>query len=70
MASTFKCTDCECTVRVSEQEELDECQQEHSIICKGKFVSIWKDYDKMSREEIHEKAKNVLFKKGVLKGVL
>lgn len=70
MSSTFKCTDCECTVRVSSQEELDECQKEHSIICKGKFESIWKNYDKMTKQEIHEMAKKVIFHKGVLKGVL
>ena len=51
--TTRKCSNpsCNFTVRVGSQEELDEYQDEHSRTCNGILESIWKDIDKMSKEE-------------------
>lgn len=65
--STYKCNACEFTVRVSSWQELEEFQQEHNHTCNGTLESIWKDYDKMSKEEKEKKLKEVMFKRGVIK---
>ena len=67
MGTTFKCNKCEFTIRVSSQEELDDFQKEHKVICEGTLVSIWKNYDKMTKEEKEKKLEGLLFKYGVTK---
>lgn len=64
MSSTFKCSKCAEIVRFSCQSELDEYIQEHKKICSGKFESVWKNYDKMTREEKDTMAKAVMFRHG------
>jgi len=64
--STFKCNLCNFTVRVSSGAELDEYQQEHNKTCNGILESIWKNYDKMSKEEKDEKMKKLMFRHGVI----
>ena len=66
--STFKCRKCEFTVRVASYEDLDVYQKDHNILCDGKLESIWKDYDKMSDEEIRAKVKESAWRYGVIKG--
>ncbi len=68
MGTTFKCNKCNFTVRVSTHEELKLYQEEHNIICKGKLISIWLNYDKMTHKEIEEKMKGIIFRYGVIKG--
>ncbi len=65
--STYKCSSCEFTVRVSSWQELEEYQQEHSHTCNGTLESIWKDYNKMSMKEKKKKISEVMFRHGVIK---
>jgi hypothetical protein len=64
--STFKCNKCENCIRVSSLEEFEEYQQEHNKTCDGKFESLWKDYDKMTKEVKEKLIKKVIFRHGEL----
>ena len=66
--STFKCKKCDFTVRVATYEKLHVYQKDHEILCDGKLESIWKDYDKMPYEEKEKKAKESMFRYGIIKG--
>jgi len=64
--STFRCNKCGECVRVSSVTELEYYQDLHKEKCDGDFVSIWIDYDKMSKEEKEKLAKQVLFRHGAI----